>query len=1565
MNTGYSPAAAHAFYRIGTSASWRPALDSVTDVKARWNKLEYYGTDPTQNGYFVYTKLFGTQCTYQYCTTRTNGAGKTEDLIQFFRLSMAKDRLQNKLIYQYPGVQELIPSSIADPDRSGRFITIAQDFNRNVITQVTGPGGSIIDYTYTSQLVGNTHPSTIQKLTGVTRHAANNNLAATVSYDYSVELEANTSSWHAAVNTITDELGHSYSFAYQDNDLVNYVDITNGVQNTLPKTGLPRLVVQVTLPDGNVTQFHTVRNALIRNQMDSDSTSDTTVDGPAGHFAYHFSVPFVESYPPPGQNANIPAPFHDTTVTFTRLDITSGQDTASGVGTETYTFNPFAGMALATAMDMSGNSSSFTYVGGLDDPVIETDAMGHTKYYSYDFITRVMSSMTDQTGVVTSYDIQPNTGLKLSETVTDANGVSKRHSTYQYNHTTFKGFMTQSSVDADPLDPAPPTVTTYALGSGNSGWTQVTETTPTASGPVVTTTQHNLAGSKIAVTDPRGKTTSFQYDVLQRLSRVTHPGGTHKDLAYDAHGNLICETHENGVSTFHEYDVLNRRTKTTVDLNGNGIADASYTTITPGQTSVSYDGDIVTTATYNGRNQVLKQTDARGKITCHHYDAVGRLLKMDDGGLVTTMEYGDNSGGSVFDSSGFKPTRITDPRGTVTTRVYDKMYRTRSQTVSADSINSDGSISTISATTSTRYDAAGRPTRVKDALGRKTHSLYDVFGQILQVTHPDGTSVSTAYTHHGKPWKVVDELGNTTTTDFDEAGRAVMTHAPAIDGVSVTHTMLYDAAGNLTRLTDPLGQATDTTYDDLNRPVLVQAPAVWNARTGKTARPTTQTTYDALGQVLTVTDPLGNVTTKFYDNAGRNWKVVAPVPEPGMAAPTIITTFDAGGLALTVTNALNQTVTNTYDIHGRLTQTKDAANISNSFEYDAVGNRTSVTDGLQNTGGVSHTTNFTYDYLNRLTSQTFANGDAWSYVYNAVQKVSQTSPNGITTSYTYDARDHVLTMSAPVHGSTPALGRSFVYDLGGRLLSVTETGNAAANVAYSYDAMGRMTSETSNGIVHTYDYDLAGNRVLASYGTGTTVQTSYDALHRPEIISEGGRETWYGYDLAGHAVALAAGNGQMSHNTYDNLGRLVGRTLYTTNAMNEVQAQFTWAHDALGNVTSQNEIWPSSIGGAANTRSTAMTYDSANRLLSETVTDSSATGQTTTWYGYDAANNRLQKTVTGGTDPGVWNYTYNNVNQLTGWEQLSSTGVQLKHATLAYDGSGNRTSQIISGSAGSGINPAPAASGTTTYQWDAQDRLASVTLPDGTQHAYDYDYRTRRIGTHKFVSAVQQAMTAIVFAGGLSVAEFDTTTDSLPAAPSVEYTRGPDMGGGVGGMLYSLRSGSSTTVPVVKYSLSNGRGDIVAQADSSAALTWTASYEAYGRRTAETGINQDKQRGNSKDEDPTGLLNEGFRYRDLDTGVWLNRDPIGESGGINLYGMVGNDPVNRYDVLGNYAVSAKDAKCTLLLYIGHSSFSIPPQVNQWLNFRNKLSSADKKKFPAFFVQTGCNSTLNIYPRACY
>ena len=103
----------------------------------------------------------------------------------------------------------------------------------------------------------------------------------------------------------------------------------------------------------------------------------------------------------------------------------------------------------------------------------------------------------------------------------------------------------------------------------------------------------------------------------------------------------------------------------------------------------------------------------------------------------------------------------------------------------------------------------------------------------------------------------------------------------------------------------------------------------------------------------------------------------------------------------------------------------------------------------------------------------------------------------------------------------------------------------------------------------------------------------------------------------------------------------------------------------------------------------------------------------------------------------------------------------------------------------------------------------------------------------------------------------------------MEYIRGSDYGGGIGGVLYTIRSGARS------YNAYNSRGDVVSKTNDANTITWQAAYEAFGIRTQEEGATEDRQKANTKDEDPTGLLNEGMRYRDLEFGIFLTRDPLG------------------------------------------------------------------------------------------
>jgi len=124
-------------------------------------------------------------------------------------------------------------------------------------------------------------------------------------------------------------------------------------------------------------------------------------------------------------------------------------------------------------------------------------------------------------------------------------------------------------------------------------------------------------------------------------------------------------------------------------------------------------------------------------------------------------------------------------------------------------------------------------------------------------------------------------------------------------------------------------------------------------------------------------------------------------------------------------------------------------------------------------------------------------------------------------------------------------------------------------------------------------------------------------------------------------------------------------------------------------------------------------------------------------------------------------------------------------------------------------------------------------------------------------------ITQVVFSGGTSVREIEN------GVPTVDYVRGSDWGGGVGGILYSLRAG------VPSFTHYNRRGDVTAKTDGNGTITYQAKYEAFGKRTSESGATLDRQKSNTKDEDISGYANEGFRFRDLETGAFLSKDPIG------------------------------------------------------------------------------------------
>jgi RHS repeat-associated protein len=119
--------------------------------------------------------------------------------------------------------------------------------------------------------------------------------------------------------------------------------------------------------------------------------------------------------------------------------------------------------------------------------------------------------------------------------------------------------------------------------------------------------------------------------------------------------------------------------------------------------------------------------------------------------------------------------------------------------------------------------------------------------------------------------------------------------------------------------------------------------------------------------------------------------------------------------------------------------------------------------------------------------------------------------------------------------------------------------------------------------------------------------------------------------------------------------------------------------------------------------------------------------------------------------------------------------------------------------------------------------------------------------------------------------------------------------GGVGGLLAM----QDVVNGVTQLPCYDGNGNVVAYLDASSGVT-VAEYEysPFGEVLRSTGVTATFGFSTKYADAETGLVYYGYRYYAPETGKWLSRDPIGEEGGVNLYGFVSNNGVNRVDVHG-------------------------------------------------------------------
>lgn len=719
---------------------------------------------------------------------------------------------------------------------------------------------------------------------------------------------------------------------------------------------------------------------------------------------------------------------------------------------------------------------------------------------------------------------------------------------------------------------------------------------------------------------------------------------------------------------------------------------------------------------------VLAVTELHGGRQTHRrvytYSAekkiIAEALFGTDNQLLYTLRTDYDSHGNVI--------RQTTPRGAENVWIYDSLNHLVAEKEVGSSF------------VSYSYDAAGR--RVSSQKGNRTTALsYDLHGNLIA----EQTDAAT------------------TRYQFDEFKRKVLTISPEITDengavASLSAARAYDTRGNCVATA-----LVATAYTAWNKPVY--EVTVEGARTNyyyhtngqlvkkilpdgteeeyiydPFGRMRERQVYSSMGDILeteeweyagfyllSYTNPRGLKTHYTYDERGRKIAEEA-------AGRKISYTYDQYGYLQRLSSRVQSHVT-LCDADGRLLEEwdEDASGLKEKhklFVYDAE-NRKIFASIYTDQGEAK--TGYNYDDEGRLVSQISPEGSITHYIYEGA-KTTITDPLGLKTVVTKDVlgRDRLLEKFSPddellykeerfynIQGflarkAIAKLGQStetlYSYDAFGRVVSESEKGKSCS---YAYDNRGRLTKKVLPGYVTlSYTYDGLG-RLLTQISSDGSINQHYDYLHGsdPIKILDRGVVLRRGYDIFGHLISEANGHTFLSW-TYDDLGRMTSfqlpdrsrivylyegkhlRAVQRLSASEEILYEHIYkAYDSQGYV--KEELLINDLG------SIVTTYDLEQR----------PTHQSSSWVSYAVSYNSIgHVSLISSSLFGEKSPIYNRLNEVV--EETRDEG------EVILDLAGHIVKRVL---------PAE----TISYRYDALGRLIETISPKKQRICYTYDPLSR------------------------------------------------------------------------------------------------------------------------------------------------------------------------------------------------------------------------------------------------
>ncbi|WP_159395803.1 RHS repeat-associated core domain-containing protein [Streptomyces sp. 3211] len=888
------------------------------------------------------------------------------------------------------------------------------------------------------------------------------------------------------------------------------------------------------------------------------------------------------------------------------------------------------------------------------------------------------------------------------------------------------------------------------------------------------------------------------------------------EYTYDEHGMFVVQTKNPAGHT----------TRSTVDPGtGAVLQSAGPNYVCPDGSDSNTDPEPPTACTFQAAD-AANHTE----LTVTDIDPLGRMLS-------TAKHPAGTAASTVIASASYN----------------DDAYYNSGQSVSAatTTLAGDGQ----SGTTTIKMDGYGRVTRRDLPLGQFFAYEYDGRGRLTKVTSRPGNAssdddrISIAMTH--------DALGR--VTSVDDPGNAqppFVVHT--YDGLKHTtsqQTADGSPASQSVSFSDALGQIH--TIDEKRGADASQAPLY--ARTVYTR--------DGMGNVTSVTDPDGAVTTMAHDFSGNRLSVTS-------AGRTWAYTYDGNSSMTKITEPVPSG--------------KTAAAFTHTVQYDDLGRPVKETPAVRDLTAAEQTEfrtgpkDFVYDQAHSSLTGTSA--------YNQIGKLSSTTARdgtgaAVTTTYNrYDAYGYLQSASQSIEAlngivSPDRLQSDYIRDAAG----TTET------TEYRAFTPGTSTVTNDGPAVNT-DYDLDGVPTQVSFAVNGKDMTILESRNRAGLVSHRDvntkstsgfvkPRTTYGYDEYGRPTSIttraAAGDTatqqyKQSLNYYDN--SLIRSATEQLGA--QPQQSTTYTHDHR-----QQLIGAVQSGGAGYFG--AFTYTDGGRMKTANVGSTAAAKRLTTRN----VEHVYQNPATGG-DP----------QRL---QSLRKIGDGTNLAAYTYDEAGNTTTRTLP-------------DGTTaTQRWDGS-RLRKVTKPNGEKETYLYDGTTRIAAIqHKADGTLQEVRR---YFG-------DQEVIHQPGKPN-QYRQSINIGGKT-----TARLDGNQNTGTIEHYVTSPQGHEVLALDATTGTTQRATtYGPFGEILTELSATPTIPTGkypkqfNGKEYDTTTNLHYyGHRYYDPLALQWTSTDPkyrylpdAASPRNANLYTYTNNNPNDYTDpnglepVLTDHAVNFRE-----------------------------------------------------------